>query len=794
MSDTGLRLARLYTNGFGGSMTVGTVVRISASQTVTKAQATSLTTLAGLLGVTFDNAGTGGNILVSSHGSARLQLEAGLTPVAGQMVYVSNTAGLGTNVAPSIAFPIGIIRDATRYTQDSTVEISLQPGEVTLAAGIEADWPLSIVRYFLVDYDGGNDSNVGYIDAAPGADLTGLTTGLPIKTLTRLVDLVPKVGANRIFAVLIKPRAGGAVYRTPDNTADDDVKLEALCGYSRMVVRGSDLTNTTTDKILVGAQIGLAGPNGDSSFTVDAGPTTSVISAVGGGLPAEFTITGMRVRFKGNVTAALTNAVAMIYSNTPTAITFGQNTSVSAAAGDQFFIEKPGVAVNRVLVNGPGATSTSLAGRVTPMLTQDAGFQVAGIEAVRSALGIAVSGTYGFRFAFCHLSSVGSSTWLSAGGFAYFLVSTSYRDEVGTSGTVRTVGPTRSAQPTDFGQFDEGNPNVPFGGQVTFASAAFSGISTTFSHIQVLNGTAIIGGGNVWRGRLQVSSKAQQYTPFTVTFTSRGAAAFMTGRFGVTTIRDTRYDASALLIDGGAAQVDGAAFTNTTFACIEFRSESSSLYLANISGSAGNNTYGLNIRGRNSIIEVKSGEVPTVLGALGQIICVGNATFPEPKLTWADIQIADVVDAGGNTIKVAESDKICAIGQPFKNDEAFSMGVGEVMRADGAGGGFLKQARANTAANAKAVVGVSLDAVVSAEFGLLNAGSLVVVKFDDVPTVGEIAYLSPTTAATLTTTVPALAATNQKLRCGIVLRVVTGVYAVVAWHPENLAVLADGLA
>jgi hypothetical protein len=116
-----------------------------------------------------------------------------------------------------------------------------------------------------------------------------------------------------------------------------------------------------------------------------------------------------------------------------------------------------------------------------------------------------------------------------------------------------------------------------------------------------------------------------------------------------------------------------------------------------------------------------------------------------------------------------------------------------VCRADAALG--MLKAKADTAAHATAVYGVSYSQnTVGGRVVFVNSG-FVTVNFDVAPVVGDIAYLSQTNAGNATKTVPPVAATNQKLRLGIVVRVIGGgTLAVVHFRPELIPVTSDGVA
>ena len=67
-----------------------------------------------------------------------------------------------------------------------------------------------------------------------------------------------------------------------------------------------------------------------------AGATVSSMTIAAGALTAEPALVGKRVRFTGNVTAALANQCRMIWMNTGTVVTPGTDFSVAPANGDTF--------------------------------------------------------------------------------------------------------------------------------------------------------------------------------------------------------------------------------------------------------------------------------------------------------------------------------------------------------------------------------------------------------------------------------------------------------------------------
>src|SRR6185369_11020277 len=99
-----------------------------------------------------------------------------------------------------------------------------------------------------------------------------------VKTLLKVRELIPAYGNGRRLVLLIKPRASGATYRNAANTADEGIDLSGVSGYSYFLTRGSDLTNSTADRITLGGMQAVAGPNGDGSYTVAGGGSATTFS------------------------------------------------------------------------------------------------------------------------------------------------------------------------------------------------------------------------------------------------------------------------------------------------------------------------------------------------------------------------------------------------------------------------------------------------------------------------------------------------------------------------------------
>jgi hypothetical protein len=241
---------------------------------------------------------------------------------------------------------------------------SLSASDKTKLDRLVADWTAGLAspRYFAVDSAAGSNSNLGYSDTSMAA-----AGALAVQTLAQLRLIVPTIGAGRTLVIAIK------------GTFAEDLVLQ-LQGYARILVRATaDFVNTATEKVVCGGTTKLAGPNGNGSFSVIAGATTTLFTTSGAvTLTAEPALLGKRVRF---ATGALAGVCCTIEKNTGTAITPDATLAGAPALGDTFFIEEPGVTVQRVVIEGTGSsesgtstatTSISIAGIASTSTSADA--------------------------------------------------------------------------------------------------------------------------------------------------------------------------------------------------------------------------------------------------------------------------------------------------------------------------------------------------------------------------------------------------------------------------------------
>lgn len=145
VSITGVESDSLTADYATNGRAVGEVVIINANDTATtQADASALSTCEGLVGAV-ETVGTLGTGKVTTHGTAVVLFENGVsTPAAGDPIYVSEVAGRVTGTAPSgtigggvVVYQVGFLKDDSTLTAvtvgtDETAEIHLSPVLLTV--------------------------------------------------------------------------------------------------------------------------------------------------------------------------------------------------------------------------------------------------------------------------------------------------------------------------------------------------------------------------------------------------------------------------------------------------------------------------------------------------------------------------------------------------------------------------------------------------------------------------------------------------------------------------------------
>jgi hypothetical protein len=306
-------------------------------------------------------------------------------------------------------------------------------------------WDVTKCRYFFLDNSAGDDAHVGFLDRAPGHAFGGgeaaAVVAAKIKTVERLLQILPRNGNGRMCKILFKNRSGGSTYRMADGTTFADLDLTGIHGYRWIGRCGStDLSNTTNDMTQAGGIVSRAGPNVDESFTV-ATISGGVITIPSGSFGTDADQAGLRLRFKGNVTPDAENFCYSLYRvNSTTSLRYvGSALTPTPVAGDEFFIERVGVTFANVY--DISSATTMIAGIEDPDLGP------LNVEMISPMVGIQAQadddgGAGVFRFgcvgktAYCFTyarygggAQIGQA--LSNGDTGHVVFANDYRDEIG---------------------------------------------------------------------------------------------------------------------------------------------------------------------------------------------------------------------------------------------------------------------------------------------------------------------------------------------------------------------------
>lgn len=632
----------------------------------------------------------------------------------------------------------------------------------------------TLVANFLLDYDGGNDANEGVVYAAPGAQI--VPTGKAIKTLARLKEIFPLYGAGRIANILIKTRVAGAVYRNVANTADDDIDLVSDA-YDYIGIFGStDLTRSPTDFWTMGARIAHAGPNGDQSWTVGAGATTTSIPVdAAQTLPAANTFNAYRIRFITGALASTSVGVRTALTNAAgagAAVSLMDALGSAPAQGDKFVVEEPGAAVRDLNIRVSSVRSQSVNGAKFPVVA------IAGVRVTGTTNGamfrIQGSGA-GVQLAFVHQTA--SGVFCSPGnGIDSLDVRTAVNLDTGASASSANVG----------GCLFRSVTLVNYMRRFTTTGAGYLGTFTTNPSLTITSCDEVsVGVGDYLNGVFDtgVPSSARAFS-----------GSFLgTHQFGVTagpipTIRAAVSTSGGMVLQGVPAVIRQFSITGCgANPAIGVQNGGGFVVIDGVTGSTGNTGVGIDLstsRGTRVLIQNT-----TVTGTAGDIKLGGNAIA-----RYADLAVTNVVDTRGNVVLAAVDEVIAQPAILVTNKDGTQVMVGEIVRGNGTSGQVVR-ARADNPTNAGGPLLVMLTSPANDAVGYaVPIGDGAWVLFDAAPAADALAYLDEGTAGLATTTVPPVAggaSGNQKRRLGFA-RIVSGNYARVVGSVENLSILSDG--
>jgi len=677
-------------------------------------------------------------------GLARVRLVNGLTPVGGQRLWLSASPGLGTTVQPGdFPVPVGYVVDASRYATDQTVMAVIMTGVGASGGSASvADWSLSQCRYFFIDNENGNDLSVGYIDDAPGTAFTaraGEVAAAALKTLEELRNRLPRVGASRKAVVLCKVRSDAGNYLNKAGAPDYlDV---GYGGYAYLRFTGStDLSNSTLDIFRAGAvnATDALGPNADFSWTIDSVGTFSITNAAGA-LPAEDTIAGYRVLYTGNVTPALTAEDGLVVErSSATQLELGRFHNPAPAAGDTYHLTTPGIRVTTIR-HTPYPNGAETFGIFIPIYVVGFRFTEATFERLNGA-----------ALRFCRFDTTAQIWSIDTDEAAGLLT------ETGALLTWETVLDCR--------------------GDTTFLYAGIAQIAAAHSAYHgSLRIEAVFGANPAFSTeRLILNAVYCVEAPTLICAQTTGLTV------GGTSGISNRAKLRAGIEVRGNVTIGRADITGATIGILVTGEGNFVLITASFIGTATGSAVDLS-NARQSTALLDAGVTAT--GTTQDTLLAGDVAT-----SFGGLANTNAVDEAGNNLQ-GTAGRVVDTCKRVNNRSGGALAVGDVVRGNGTDN-QVTDAQADTAGNAE-VLGVMVTPPADEADGYMAPAGTPFATFDGAPTPGAIAYLSPGTAKALTTTVPAMAATNQKLRVGRVVDV-SGSTGRVSWHPENLAVTADG--
>ena len=628
---------------------------------------------------------------------------------------------------------------------------------------LQADWDITLCRYYLVDYDGGNDGNVGFIDAAPGSTLA--PAGLALKTIDRLFFLLPRLGNGRMVKALIKNRAAGATYVNSNGVTPSDLSTAGLSGYSILHICGSsDLTNSAADQIAAGAIQGAVGPGTNGVWTATAGATTTSLTVASGVIPAEPGVIGMRVRFTGNVTPALANVCNNISASTSSTLTFG-GTNTAPANGDTFTIEIPGVRLNTVNLRYAGFPTATGAGGVP--------VSIVGLAAVNDQSATFNVCAPNVFVGFCESLPATSSLGHAVFSDGFLVQSTSaYRNE---AGALADVG---------MGFRARGRMSVTDCHTVSFLKLAGTLAGAAGPGLQrCLFGT--------WAGQGSYFGSPASVNNCGMVGATGSPALQVGGGRAVAANAKLRAVGSLAFLNytGAIAGIDVASAGATGAINMATATTGSYITIDNVSGSTGNTGVGLDLVGcQSSTVALGSTTNNTVTGTTGDVRLAGNVVT-----THAVFTSVSIADTGNNVVSgtggILQKDR-CFV---FTNGDGTAHAIGEIVRVVTGTPTTVVRAQADTNPNASGALfcAVTTPAAAAAGYYLPLSAAAKRLLFSAAAAVNGIAYLHPTVAGAATTTIPTIAV-QQKRRLGISLSAGALATAVVG-SVDNISVISDGL-
>lgn len=557
-------------------------------------------------------------------------------PTLGGFVYVSPANnGKGTTIDPGGQQPLGIVVDTTYASNRALVHF----GAATTVPNLAALWKVGVIRVYAVDFVNGDDTHLGYSDAAgtsAGQYATACAAAGAVakKTFAGLAAIFPRNGAGRNVEIVIANGGSNTIEAYAGALHDF---LAGTYGYNAWNVRATG-TNTTagctafdgsTNDVTYQGGVTVTGLNAAGYNPVGASTTSLPCQLAGGGaaaLPAEPAAPlGWRVRFDAaTATVGLRNQCRQIAQVAGDTITPQTAFSNAPANGDVFYIEQAGVS----------CAASNLA----------EGFGGNGGVVVPNPLnisGILVTGNLTYENAGLRIGFMGCTGAFNGAGAGNLTVTQLVVHPV--LGNITVGGGLRGGSSSSLNQVGGG-------------SNLLSGLVIVAGNTALITGTnwqwqvgCYSAGGRVLLQR-HIGSVGNDLTDFP----SQVGALVALAR--------PRIVGRLSLIGGGVSlgiiDITGAG----ALPAIQLEGVTNlAIGAGAVTGSTGNNDVGLDLTLCQSSIVLIGGTLPTVTGALGDVRLAGGQI-----ITWAQAA-AGIIDTAGNrilTIRVANAG-LPLIGQKF---------------------------------------------------------------------------------------------------------------------------------
>lgn len=534
----------------------------------------------------------------------------------GEVVFEGKQDGSGWNVITqlqageyktfaNLAYSQIRARTTTSVTGTPLASVGAADNFATTPAGI-ADWDLTLVRYYFIDNDNGDDGNIGYIDAAAGTVFAaGAGDAVALKTSEELRNRLPRIGAQRMVVVLYKPRSDEGNYQNKAGT-DDYLDLGYL-NYRHISFRGSNaFINDAEDKTELGGVTAFAGPNADDSWTVDSYNTsTAQLTVAAGVLPADGTIQGYKIRYTGNVTSGIADDGDMVTDRVDDT-NLNATGFVTPANGDTFFLHKPGVAFAAIR-GRPGAngfTDTLLSpGRDILVI---AGFNFTNTSPLTYGIGVGSA---------LHANFLQFGAQLNLGGTLG--VRRAYTSETASSSAVNC------------------------GIRINNAIGGFSGFASDGGAIEDLECIAVIGGTRIILSDF-AKSKKTNVSILGASFV--GSNELRLQNCGIPSSLDTTFGFSSLLLGGDSTGQRPLRVRSA------IRIENTSVVVGNVSFASGGNGIDLT-QGGGSAVAIAGAIVGSVTGNLINVTATykNRIRVPAASTISATVGGSFIAMAGGLT-------------------------------------------------------------------------------------------------------------------------------------------------